>query len=300
MNCSGWKIFRDIILTKSFGKAAKLNFITQPAASIQLKKLEGELGVKLIHRSSRAVHVTAEGARVLPHIEELIQKCEALKHIAQKTDLRPKGDVRIATIHSVGLYELSPFMKESIRNYPDIQLHLQYRPSDVIYDLVRKNEIDLGIVAYPQASHKVCMTPFRSDEMVLVVPVYHRLAKRKRIRLSQIAGENFVAFDQGIPTGDKVRQLLKDRDVRVNVRMVNENIDTLKNAVEVGLGISIVPRKTVEKEIDRGILKAIGISDVRFRRPLGILTAEAYSLNPAAKVFLKLLIKDRDALNPDI
>ena len=82
--------------------------------------------------------------------------------------------------------------------------------------------------------------------------------------------------------------------------MVNENIDTLKNAVEVGLGISIVPQKTVEKEVGRGTLKAVEISDVRFRRPLGILTAEAYPLNPAAKIFLKLLVKDFNAFDPGI
>src|SRR3989338_6318615 len=144
------KIFRDIAQEKSFVKTAKLNFLTQPSISSHLKHLEEELGVKLLERVPRKVTLTRDGELLLPHVEDLLLRYENIKTFVAKTKAITKGDVRIATIYSVGMYELSPILKKFISSYPDVHLHLQYRPAEMIYDLILKNEIDLGIVAYPE------------------------------------------------------------------------------------------------------------------------------------------------------
>lgn len=289
MNCEGWKIFRDIARTRSFSKAARQNYLTQPAVSIQLKRLEEELGVKLIERSSRTVKVTADGERLLPYIEELLARCETLKDIAAEKDPTPKGTVRVATIPSVGMYELSHLLSQYIKKYPHIHLHLQYRRSDIIYDLVRKDKADIGIVAYPEPSQGIHITPFGSDHMVVLLPRRHPLAHRKRIRFTQIDGEKFIAFDNNVPTGKAVNQLLKEHGVQVRVQMVNDNIDMIKKCVELGIGISIVPKKTVVAEVQTGHLHTLALQDVKLERPLGILTRQSLPLAPAPQTFLNFL-----------
>ena len=121
------KIFRDIAYERSFVKAAKLNFITQPAVSSHLKALEEELGEKLFERVPRKVVITKAGELLLPHAEELLQKSNNLKHLISQLNKTPKGDVRLATVYSVGIYELTPLLKNFIKSNPDVNVHFQYR-----------------------------------------------------------------------------------------------------------------------------------------------------------------------------
>ncbi|MBI2167019.1 MAG: LysR family transcriptional regulator [Candidatus Omnitrophica bacterium] len=283
------KIFRDIAQEKNFVKAAKLNFLTQPSISSHLKHLEEELGVRLFERVPRKVKLTHEGELLLPHVEEVLLKCGNLKTLISRLSGIPKGDIRIATVYSIGMYELAPALKQFIRTYPDIHVHLQYRRSDIIYDLLLEDKIDLGMVAYPEDRVKIKVTPFGNDHLVLITPPHHPLAKQKSIRLKRIEGENFIAFDSGIPTRETVDQTLEQRGIKVQVRMSNENIDTLKRAVEVGLGISIVPSKTITEEVRKGTLKSVHLSDVKLNRPLGILTLKDRIPSYPLQLFMEVL-----------
>ncbi|MBI4431664.1 MAG: LysR family transcriptional regulator [Candidatus Omnitrophica bacterium] len=287
------KIFRDIAHEKSFVKTAKLNFLTQPSISTHLKHLEEDLGVKLFDRAPRRVTLTKEGSLLLPYVEDLLIHCENLKLRVAEARQIPRGDIRIATIYSVGMYELAPFLKKFIRTYPEIHVHLQYRRADIVYDLVLKNKIDVGIAAYPEVRAKIKVTPFGSDRLVLIVPPHHPFAKRRRIRLERIQGESFIAFDRGIPTREAIDRVLDQMGIKVEIRMSNDNVDTLKRAVEVGLGISIVPSKTVMEEVRKGTLKSIHIDRVKLNRPLGILTLKERVLGNSVQLFIRMLTAKR-------
>lgn len=291
MDLFALKLFRDIAAESSFVKAAKINFLTQPAVSFHIKKLEEELQVKLFDRVSRKAILTREGGFLLPVAENILQQCENIKTRLKDFKQAPIGEVRVATIYSIGVYELTPFLKTFIRTYPQINIQLQYLRSDVIHDLVLKNSIDLGIVAYPKAMESLEIVPLGTDTLVLIAPPQHPLAARKSIRLEEIRGENFVAFDNNIPTGEKLNQALAYRGVEVNVRMKNENIDTLKRSVEVGLGVSIVPKKTITAEVQQKRLAAIEIRDLPLERPLGAIVKKGRILNYPAQIFLQMLVQ---------
>lgn len=283
------KIFRDLAYEKNFVKVAKLNFLSQPSISFHLKHLEEKLGVRLFDRAPRKVTLTREGELLLPHAEEILLKCENLKTLVAPSRQTPSGDVRIATIHSIGMYELAPSLKRFMRTYPEIHVHLQYRRVEIIYDLLLKNKIDIGLVAYPENRARIKVTPFGNDHLVVIVSARHPLAKKKSISLEQIDGERFIAFDQGIPTREAIDEVLKKRRIEVSVRMTNDNIDALKRAVEIGLGISIVPSKTVEEEVRKGSLKSIRIRNVKLDRPLGILTLKERVLSYPVQLFMQTL-----------
>lgn len=287
------RIFRDIANEKSFVKAGKLNFLTQPSISVRLKHLEEALGVKLVERVPKKVHLTTEGKLLLPCVEDILSKCEHLTMLVNHAKGIPKGEVHVATIYSIGMYELAPFLKKFIRAYPEIHIHLQYRRSEIVRDLVLKNKVEIGAVAYPETHPKITITPFGTDHLVLIVPPHHPLAARHGVRLRRIHGERFIAFDVGIPTRKAIDEVLGKRGVRVQIRMTNDNIDAIKRAVEVGLGISIVPSRTIREEVRKGTLKSIAFSDAKLNRPLAILTLKDHVLSSPAQLFIQMLTNTR-------
>jgi DNA-binding transcriptional LysR family regulator len=289
LNLLELKIFVDLAQEKNFVRTAEMNYLTQPSISSRLKHLEEALGVKLFERTPRHVRLTKDGEHLLPHAQELLLKCENLKTRAARFKNIVKGDLRVSTIYSIGIYELAPILKRFMRSYPDIHLRLEYNRADAIYDLVSENKIDMGLVAYPEHRPHIQITPFADDRMVLIVPPHHRFAKKRSIGLKGIKGEKFVTFDKDIPTRKAIDEILEKNSVQVSIRATNENVDTLKKAVEIGMGIAIVPCKTVREEVRKGTLIRIPFKDIKFERPLGILTLKNRVISPLAELFINRL-----------
>ena len=285
------KIFRDIATEKSFVKAARLNFITQPSVSTHLKNLEDELGVKLFDRVPRRVTLTPDGELFLPYVEDILRKCEDLRALPKRLKKSPKGEVRIASIHSIGMYELGSFLTHFMRQYPAIRIHLEYQDAREVYELVLSKKVHIGMVAYPEKRPNIKTIPYGQDELSLIVPPGHRLAQRKRIKLEKIEGERFVAFDDSTPTRDHINKLLKQLGVQVNTQIVNNNIYALKKAVAAGLGVAIVPWGTVTDEVQAGAVHRIKIQGSDLIRPLGLLTLRKQQPSQVAQLFIDSLIK---------
>lgn len=283
------KIFKDLAAERNFVKVARQNFLTQPSISAILKKLEEELRTKLFNRAPRKVALTKIGELLLPHAEDILSRVGDLKSLVAQTQNIISGDLRIGTIYSIGMYELAPPLKKFMRAYPEIHIHLQYERSDILYDLLARNKIDLALVAYPESRAGIQITQFGTDRMVLITAPDHPLAKQKSVYLKNIEGERFIAFDSGIPTREALDEVLAHKGIHVSIRMTNDNVDTLKRAVEIGLGISIVPYRTIREEEREGTLCPIQIRDFRLERPLGILTSKGRDLSQPSQLFIQTL-----------
>jgi DNA-binding transcriptional LysR family regulator len=204
---------------------------------------------------------------------------------------KPKGNITIATIHSVGLYELSDTIKLFIKKYRDIRLHLLYESSQKIYELVEKREVDLGLVAYPVSGGLIEVVPVSVNEMALITSPSLGLKKRGAISLEDLQGMDFVAFSENVPTRKAIDEALAKAGVKVQIRFSNENIETLKKAVEVGLGVSILPLKAIEKDEARQRFDVLRIKGTPLMRPVGIVKSAKYPLNKASELFVNALLK---------
>ena len=290
MNFFQLKLFYDLLREKSFVKTARLNNCTQPAVSMQIKMLEEKIGVKLFDRAKKSVEPTESARQIEPIVQNIIDSFEKLKIIAKSWYGKPIGDLRIATVHSTGIYDLSGYLKKFLKAYPLINLHLEYRASDTIYDLVNQNKVDLGIVAYPREFQNIQFTPLGTDNMVAIFPKNHpKINGKTSIKVSDLKGEKLVAYSPSTRTYNAVEQFLAKHDTFLNVCMTNNNIDTLKNAVEIGLGISIVPEKTVVNEVRRGLITALPFADDTFIRPIGILYNKLRTMPYVAECFLQVV-----------
>lgn len=291
MNLTQLRLFRDIAREKSFAKAAKINHMTQPAVSVHIKKLEHELGRTLFRRSPGNIQLTTEGLEILDDTKEILRLCEGLKIGSSLERGELEGNIRLATIHSIGMYELGDFLASFMKAYPRVAVHLEFKRFDDIYELLLQEKIDLGIVAYPEKRTNIESIPYGSDELVLVCAANHPLSAKASATLKQIAEAPFIAFERGMPTRVATDKLLADAGVAVDIRMTNDNIYTLKKAVQAGVGLAIVPASTVEEEVTQGSLARLRIRGADTTRPLALLKRRRARLNKPIEVFIEKLFQ---------
>lgn len=291
MHVEALKVYCDLVDTLSFSQAALRNYITQSAVSQQLKALEERFATSLLIRDNRSVAVTKAGRILYEGARELLGRWARLESELRSAGGAIAGSVRVATIYSVGLYELSHVTKKYLKDYPGVNLHLEYSRATRVYEDCLSGAVDLGIVPYPRRRRGIEIIDLPADRLTLICPPEHPLARGKSVRLSQLNGQNFVAFEKDIPSRRAIDTILRANKVRVHVVMEFDNIETIKRSVEIGAGISIVPVLTVQRELESGALRVLPFTGQEFFRPLGAIVKRKKALTPPTARFVELLQK---------
>lgn len=289
MQIESLKVFCDLAETESFTKAAQINHVTQSAVSQQISSLERQFKSLLIERSKKKFRLTREGQVLYDYSKQIIQTYDALFSRLQEIKDIISGTIRVATIYSIGLHDLPPYLKKFLKAYPTVNVHVEYRRSNQVYDDVLGNVVDLGLVAYPLKDSKLEIVPLRKDMMVLICHPHHPLAKAKSVPLKAISGQKFIGFEPDIPTRRAIDKILKENEINVQHVMEFDNIETVKRAVEIDAGIAIVPHGTITQEVSKQTLVEIKIEDEEFYRPLAAIHKKNKVLSPAMKQFLSVL-----------
>jgi DNA-binding transcriptional LysR family regulator len=289
MQIESLKIYCDLTETESFTKAAQINGVTQSAVSQQISSLERLFKALLIERSKKKFRLTREGQVLYDHSKQIIQIYDALHSKLQEIKDIVSGNIRLATIYSIGLHILPPYIKEFLKSYPTVNVHAEYRRANQVYEDVLSNVVDLGLVAYPVRDTRLETVPMRKDTLVLICHPHHPFAKLKGIKLKALAGQKLICFELDIPTRKAVDKILRARGVRVQVAMEFDNVETVKRAVEIDAGVAIVPLSTVTQEVAKETLAALQLDNGQYFRPLGILYKKNKVLSPAMKQFITLL-----------
>src|SRR5438046_1839603 len=225
MQIESLKVFCDLAETESFTKAAHINDVTQSAVSQQISSLERQFKSLLIERSKKKFRLTREGQVLYDFSKQIIQTYDALHSKLQEIKDIISGTIRVATIYSIGLHDLRPYIKRFLKEYPTVHVHVEYRRANQVYEDVLGNVVDLGLVAYPQRDPKLETVPLRKDALVMISHPQHPLAKLKRVKLKAIAGQKFIGFEPDIPTRKALDRILKEHAVDVNTVMEFDNIE---------------------------------------------------------------------------
>ncbi len=289
MQIENFKIFADLVETKSFSKAAKLNGITQSAVSQQARSMERNFKTLMVDRSQKQFNLTREGQRIYEASKEILHVYEKLSSELQEMKKVISGTIRLSTIYSIGLHELPPYIKRFLQEYPSVNVRIEYRRSNLVYEDILHNAVDFGLVAFPQKTRQIEMLPFRNDRLVLITHPNHPLAKATEVDLKTLAGQKFIGFDPDIPTRKAVDQIFRENKLDITPVMEFDNIETVKRAVEIDHGIAIVPQATVQQEIRQGTLVAVPFKGKEFTRPLSVLYRKGRVLTPAMKKFIETL-----------
>jgi LysR family transcriptional regulator, transcriptional activator of the cysJI operon len=290
MQIESLKVFCDLAETESFTKAAQINSVTQSAVSQTTSTLEEHFKSLLIERSKKNFRLTAEGEVVYEFSKRILQYYDAIQSKVQEIKGLISGDIRVATVYSIGLHELPPYIKRFLKDHPSVNIHVEYRRANQVYEDVLGNIVDLGLVAFPTRDPRLEIIPLRKDSLVLVCHPQHPLAKAKSLKLQALNGHKFVAFDPDMPTRRALDKIFKEQKVTVDQVMEFDNIETVKRAVEIDSGIAILPAETVKQEVANRTLAAVSLAG-NYVRELGAIHKKAKVLSPATKQFIELLKK---------
>jgi LysR family transcriptional regulator, transcriptional activator of the cysJI operon len=271
MYIDSFKVFCDLVETNSFSKAAAINHLTQSAVSQQVRAFEKRLGCKLFDRAGRSIFLSPEGQAFHRACGTILRAWHNLE--SELCGLRNEvaGRLRIVSIYSIGLHELPERLERFHTAFPSVEVEVQYRRSPQVYEMVASGDADLGLVAYPTRRAGLVHEIFDDDRLVIICHPKHALASRKRVGLPALNGERFIGFEPDTPTRKGIDRQLRAAGVTVTHATDFDNVETVKRAVEIGSGLSIVPASTVEAEVENGQLIAVEIDGPRMSRPLGII-----------------------------
>jgi DNA-binding transcriptional LysR family regulator len=289
MNIDTLRIYCDVVQHQSFSRGAAINNVSQSAATQSIHRMEKHFGTQLVDRSKRPFVLTPEGQACYEGFREVLELYDAVEARVRSLRKEITGMVRVAAIYSVGLHDLSRYMQGFMRQYPKARVRLEYLRPNKVYDAVLNAEADLGIVSYPMPSADLSILPLRTERMVLICPPEHRLAEEKAVTAEHLEGESFVAFDRDLIIRKEIDRHLRQRGVNIRVMMEFDNIETIKQAVEIGAGVSVLPEPTVRNEVRYGTLASVRLIAPELKRPIGIIHRQRKVFTPTASKFVELL-----------
>src|SRR3989442_9483715 len=188
------KLFRDIAQAKSVSRGALHNGISQSAASQHIHELEKKLGVSLLDRTTRPLALTAAGKLYFDLCRDVLRREEEFSAALDELKARVEGEVRVASIYSIGLSEMSRLQEEFSLRCPNAQLHVDYLRPQKIYEALLADQADLGLVSYPEATKELAVIPWREEEMVEATAVSHPLAREAVLLPADLDGPGVIGF----------------------------------------------------------------------------------------------------------
>ncbi len=289
MTFENLKLFKDIALNNSVSKGAAMNGVSQSAASQHLQEVEREMGVELLDRATRPLKVTEAGKLYLEMSRDILGRYSEFEASLDRLKNQVEGTVRVASIYSVGLSEMSHLEQEFSRRYPDATLEVEYLRPEKVYEAVAADRADLGLLSYPEATKEVMVLPWRLEEMVVAASPYHPLSEKGEVSPKDLAGLDFVGFDADLPISREIDRFLREHHVQVNMTLHFDNLQMIKEAVAHGSGVSIMPARAMAAEVAQGRLVPISIAAPDLYRPVGIVHRRKKRFHRAAQAFLELL-----------
>jgi DNA-binding transcriptional LysR family regulator len=285
------KLFRDIAQNKSISRGATMNEISQSAASQYLQETERRLGVALLDRTTRPLALTPAGKLFYDLCRDALRREEQFQVQLENLKGLVEGAVRVASIYSVGLSEMSRLQEEFAARFPNAQLHVDYLRPDKVYESVLADQADLGLVSYPVGTKDLAVIAWREEEMAVAVPPSHPLATKPVLLPADLDGQDFIGFDEDLSIRRELDRFLRDQGIEIRIAMQFDNIQMIKEAVALGSGISILPARTMQAEIAQGRLVSIPLHAPELVRPVGIVHRKRKRFSNAVQSFLELLLE---------
>jgi len=284
MDLAALKIFLAVAEERSFSRAAAKVHRTQPAVSQAVKRLEDDLGEQLFDGSSKSGTLTDAGRVLQNYGQRLVRLAEeADSAIRELRDLR-RGRVLIGA-NEAAVHTLLPLVAKFRRKVPDIAIDVRRVPARQIAVEVQQGSLDFGALTFRPAEEGLLEVAVGSDELVLLMPPAHALAKRRQVTMEDVGGEPIVAHNDPSPARERVLRLFEQRHITLNMVIALPSLDGIKRAVELGLGVAMLPRRCAITEIASGRLAAVPVAGISRKRQLTLVCRKAHRSH-AANAFL--------------
>lgn len=285
-----FRIFQAVAKQGGFSRASKHLRLSQPAISINVKKLEDELDVKLFERVGRSVRLTGAGKVVEEYATRLAGTLTELRQIIEDMKGLEGGQLRCGAATTVGIYLLPKILLQFKKRFPKVETQLSVERSGQIEDKILSYDLDLGFVGdnFGVSSRLKTHTSF-TDELVMIIPRNHSLAGSRRVSPKRLIDLPLILGPKDSYTRNVIEENLDRAAIPYRCVMEVENTEVIKAAVLEGLGISIISLGRIQQEIKTGLLMPVRISGISIRRQFKLIMLKDKTLSNPMKAFLELL-----------
>lgn len=286
--------FLEVARLSSFSRAAEKRFRTQPAISSQIRSLEEEVGAKLLDRSGGRVSLTASGKIFQKYAEEALDARKAAFVAIAETERVPRGEIIVGANEGTCLHILPEVFAEFKKQYPDVSVNITRADYAKVLENVIDNSVDFGVVSLPVTDARLTVVPIHRDELVMIVPPHHPLAKMKSVSATEIAEFPLVVPKVG-HTRDALDSMFHDRRLKPRYAMELDSSELLKRFVAVDVGVGFISRSNVLEDVLAKVLCAVPLADMQIRRDLALVFRRDKSLSRAALAFIDIAVKIKSA-----
>ncbi|MCX7167251.1 MAG: LysR family transcriptional regulator [Rhodocyclales bacterium] len=272
MTLSQLRTFQTVARLNSFSRAAEELHLTQPAVSAQIVALENTLKIRLFERMGRKIALTEPGRVALSCAVDIHLRVSQMQRELEDLGELNTGSLHIGASLVVGVYLLPEILARFKEKYPRVELVVRVDPARHILDMILRNELDLGIIGEgaPVTDERIVLKPILRDELVFIVPANHPLAEAGSISRSELAKMPFVLPAKDTASSESILEQISAEGITLHSVLELGNVGAVKRAVEAGLGVSIVSRYAVLRELQDGRLKCLRVSGVKLERQLSL------------------------------
>ena len=294
MDLNALKVFLAVAQERSFSRAAAKVHRTQPAVSQAVRRLEAELGEELFDRSSKAGTLTEAGRMLQNYGQRLVRLAEETESAVRELRDLKRGRVLVGA-NEAAVHTLLPLLAKFRQRYPDVATDVRRVPARQIAVEVQQGSLDFGALTFHPSEEGLLEVPVGSDELVLLVPPSHELAGRRQVSMEEVAREPVVAHNDPSPARERVLRLFEQKHIPLRMVISLPSLDGIKRAVELKLGVALLPRRCAITEIASGHLVGIPVAGVSRRRQVMLVCRRAHRSH-AAEAFLEVAQGHRPAV----
>ncbi|MCK2018103.1 selenium metabolism-associated LysR family transcriptional regulator [Peribacillus frigoritolerans] len=281
------KVFVTVIEQKNFSRAGDILNLSQPGVSLHIRNLENELGTKLIYRSPKQVQITEPGKILYRHAKQMLNHYETAKREINEFNNVVSGTMKIGASFTIGEYYLPKVLAEFATKYPMVDIQIIISNSNDVIQGIRSNKLDIGLIEGETDYKDIDVMPFMNDEMIVVVPPDHPLSQMDLIEGNMLQNQIWVLREQGSGTRTYSDKLLSSLELNIKKTFIFTSIQGVKEAVMAGLGIALLSRLTVQKELKSNELKTFHLKNEPLIRPFSIVKKLDFEASKAMELFLR-------------
>jgi DNA-binding transcriptional LysR family regulator len=286
--------FIDVARLSSFSRAAEKRFRTQPAISSQIRSLEEEVGARLLDRSGGKVSLTASGKLFLKFAEDTLDVRKGVVTAIAETERVPRGEIVVGANEGTCLHILPEVFAHFKKQYPDVSVNIRRADYAKVLESVIDNSVDFGVVSLPITDTRLTAVPIHRDELVLIVPPRHPLAKLKSAAAADIAQYPLVMPKVG-HTRDALDELFHQKKLKPRYAMEVDSSELLKRFVAADVGVGFIARSHVQEDVQARVLATVPLAEAQIRRDLALVFRKDKALSRAALAFIDITVKIKTA-----
>jgi DNA-binding transcriptional LysR family regulator len=288
------EIFLEVARLASFSRAAEKRYRTQPAISSQIRALEEEVGARLLDRSGGRVSLTAAGKLFFKYAEETLDRRKTILTEIAETERVPRGEIVVGANEGTCLHILPEVFAQFKRDYPGVSVSIKRSDYAKILESILENVVDFGVVSLPVNDNRLQAELIHRDELVAIMPAGHPLAAKKSVTVAEVAAFPLVVPKAG-HTRDALDTLFYDRKLKPSLAMELDSSELLKRFVAADVGIGFIARSNIEEDIRAKAVAAVPLADAQVRRDLALVFRKDKPLSRAAKAFMEIAMKQKNA-----